>query len=205
MARKANHTSQETKNNIRNTFIELYKEFEIQKITINLLCRKAEINRGTFYYYYSDIYDLLSHIELQTIEELKSVYPILINGTLFGEYNDLEKITDFIEKNGDVFVLFTQTRPNLHFQKEIRRFLTSYLITRFNVESYDFSLKQQGILEYITNGQLGCIVWWLNNGQSIPIEKFLKIIYNINRKGAVSMLFENFDITDRNGHAVKAE
>lgn len=198
MARIANHTSEETKNNIKNAFLELYKEKDINKITVNMLCQKAGINRGTFYYYYSDIYDLILNIETHALIELSKIFPIIINGMLFDEFDNVEKITEFLEDTGDVFVLFCETRPNLHFQQEIRRFETDYLIKRLNVEMYDLSLKQQCILEYLIHGQIGSMVWWIKSDRSIPIDKFLKIIYNVNRNGPMAMLFEEHKVENKN-------
>ena len=44
---------------IRRAFMELLKQKPLQNISIKELCEKAEINRGTFYAHYTDVYDLL--------------------------------------------------------------------------------------------------------------------------------------------------
>lgn len=43
---------------IDTAFVELLKEQSFQKITVDKICQKAEINRTTFYKYYLDKYDL---------------------------------------------------------------------------------------------------------------------------------------------------
>lgn len=52
-----------TQNIIRDTFLDLLKEKPIHKITIKEICEIAEINRGTFYKHYEDIYDLMQKLE----------------------------------------------------------------------------------------------------------------------------------------------
>ena len=47
-----------TKENIFETFLSLLAAKPIRKITVQELCTKARINKGTFYYHYDDIYDL---------------------------------------------------------------------------------------------------------------------------------------------------
>lgn len=42
-----------------------------QKITINMLCEQAMINRSTFYKYYLDKYDLLDKYLNRTIEDFR--------------------------------------------------------------------------------------------------------------------------------------
>ena len=47
-----------TKMFLKNAILELLKEKPLNKITIQELCDKAEVNRSTFYAHYLDIYDL---------------------------------------------------------------------------------------------------------------------------------------------------
>lgn len=67
---------QYTKKMIRSVFINLLNERPLNKITVKDIALACGINRNTFYYYYSDIYELLSEL-FQT--ELQSV---------IDEYND---------------------------------------------------------------------------------------------------------------------
>lgn len=48
--------------NHKDTFLELLKQKSFTKITVTEVCKNAEINRGTFYLHYYDIYDVLSDI-----------------------------------------------------------------------------------------------------------------------------------------------
>ncbi|NFN85851.1 TetR family transcriptional regulator [Clostridium sporogenes] len=61
---------QYTKKMIREVFIKMLNERPLNKITVKDIATSCEINRNTFYYYYTDIYALLSEIfqtELQTV------------------------------------------------------------------------------------------------------------------------------------------
>lgn len=61
---------QYTKEMIREVFIKKLNEHPLNKITVKDIVRECGINRNTFYYYYTDIYALLSEIfqtELQTV------------------------------------------------------------------------------------------------------------------------------------------
>ena len=51
---------QYTKKMIRSVFIELLNERPLNKITVKDIALACGINRNTFYYYYSDMYELLS-------------------------------------------------------------------------------------------------------------------------------------------------
>lgn len=61
---------QYTKKLIHDTFINMLNEKPLKKITVKELACSCEINRNAFYYYYADIYELLSEIfeeELQRV------------------------------------------------------------------------------------------------------------------------------------------
>ena len=61
---------QYTKKLIHDTFINMLNEKPLKKITVKELACACEINRNAFYYYYSDLYELLSEIfeeELQRV------------------------------------------------------------------------------------------------------------------------------------------
>ncbi len=60
----------DTKNLIYETFIELLGSKPFDKITIRDIVEACEINRNTFYYYYSDIYELLEEIFTKELNEL---------------------------------------------------------------------------------------------------------------------------------------
>ena len=63
-----------TKRSIYNAFIELRSRKPLEKLTVKELCEKAEINKSTFYVYYSDVYDLSEVIEDEIVTSvIKSI------------------------------------------------------------------------------------------------------------------------------------
>lgn len=55
---------------LRESLLELMKTRPIEKITVTDICKLADVNRGTFYTYYLDPFDLLSKIEDEWFEEI---------------------------------------------------------------------------------------------------------------------------------------
>ncbi len=59
-----------TKKMIREVFVQMLNERPLHKITVTDIVNECDINRNTFYYYYADIYDIVSQIfqtELQRV------------------------------------------------------------------------------------------------------------------------------------------
>lgn len=60
----------DTKNLIYETFIQLLEKKPFDRITVKDIVETCDINRNTFYYYYSDIYDLLEEVFMKELNEL---------------------------------------------------------------------------------------------------------------------------------------
>lgn len=64
----------DTKSLIFYTFIELLEKKPFDKITVKDIVETCDINRNTFYYYYSDIYDLLEEMFLKELNEISEAH-----------------------------------------------------------------------------------------------------------------------------------
>ncbi|MBE6772142.1 MAG: TetR family transcriptional regulator [Ruminococcaceae bacterium] len=60
----------DTKKLIYETFVQLLEKKPFDRITVKDIVEACEINRNTFYYYYSDIYDVLEEIFMKELNEL---------------------------------------------------------------------------------------------------------------------------------------
>lgn len=63
-----------TKESIRQSFIELYKTRSIEKITVDMICKKAYISRSTYYNHYPSVDALVNELETEVVEEMKRIY-----------------------------------------------------------------------------------------------------------------------------------
>ena len=85
-----NRSSVKTRNLIRKTFAEMLSEKkEIGKISVSELTCRADINRGTFYSHYDDIYSVAEDYENELIDNFFD------NATLM-ESSDFDKFIDAI-------------------------------------------------------------------------------------------------------------
>ena len=67
---KEDRRVRKTRSAIKSSFIELLNEKELEKITIQDIADRADINRGTFYLHYEDKYLLLSDMEDEFISQM---------------------------------------------------------------------------------------------------------------------------------------
>ena len=88
---KRESRTENTKQKIIDAFLELLKEKKFSKITISDITRTACINRATFYYHFSDKYDVVEVIqqELLSKEIFREVKELLDKERGIKEEHDL--------------------------------------------------------------------------------------------------------------------
>ncbi|MCF0137184.1 MAG: TetR/AcrR family transcriptional regulator C-terminal domain-containing protein [Oscillospiraceae bacterium] len=57
-----------TKKAIRESFLDLLEQKPIEKISVTEICKRADINRGTFYSHYSDPFELKESLERELMD-----------------------------------------------------------------------------------------------------------------------------------------
>ncbi len=95
---------------IRDTYRQMLREMPVDKITVAELCRRAEINRGTFYLHYKDCYELLEQLE----DELANTLSKSLEG-LFDNDNALKNAVEtslkaMYNRRGEGHILFFNDR-----------------------------------------------------------------------------------------------
>ncbi len=65
--------TEQTKANLKAAFWKLYTEKPIEKISIKQITDLAGYNRGTFYLYYEDVYDIFHQIEEELLNQIQNI------------------------------------------------------------------------------------------------------------------------------------
>lgn len=164
----------------KQSLLEILQDKHISKVTIKELCEKANINRATFYRHYYDIYDLLSEIEFEIFEEIRT---IMVNDS--DDKTSIENICHVIKKNSDVCnVLLGKNGAQDTIDKLLallkEDILKDWIPTQNPYIDYAF--------EFTTNGSLGIIRKWQERNYSDPPETIAKLIADLNNKGLSSLI-----------------
>ena len=146
-----------TKQLIKQSLIELMHEKPFKDITVKDITERADLNRGTFYLHYVDIYDLLSKIEdetLQAIEEMMLDYRCKIN--MPSCYELLDELFSYIEDNRDLFEVLLHSQSEGIFLNKLQ-----YLIKTMGLDLMNMIYKDTSRPHYcyffffFLNGVLG--------------------------------------------------
>ncbi|MBD5544740.1 MAG: TetR/AcrR family transcriptional regulator [Lachnospiraceae bacterium] len=76
MNKKNNKQFQNSDVRMKKAMLELMNTTPFDKITVRLICERAEVNRSTFYAHYKDIYDMIEQMERNLQKNLMDNYPV---------------------------------------------------------------------------------------------------------------------------------
>lgn len=93
MNKKNNRQFQNSDIRMKQAMLELMNTTSFDKITVRLICQKADVNRSTFYAHYKDIYDMIRQMETNLQKQLMESYAISGKVTPFS----LESLIPFLE------------------------------------------------------------------------------------------------------------
>lgn len=181
--------SEKTKLAIRQAFLKLYEKERIEKISIGEIAKGANIYRGTFYYYYQDIYDLLGKIEEEFYEEVIKTVHKVISGIFNGDIKEkVEDIYNGFKPYKSIFILFFIKKPNGLLINKIKNGAKEIAINKLGFNKEELNDEVKYAMEYIASAQMGLITSWIGNGEDISILKLAEIIEMANLRGPMSIL-----------------
>ena len=120
MKEKTDRRIRKTKAQLRAGLAKLMQEKSIKEITVKELVEEVDINRSTFYLHYTDIFNMLSTIEEELLEEIRQT----IQNHPVSPFN--ESSFPFIE---DIFHILAENKDIIKETIDTARSLTSINIT----------------------------------------------------------------------------
>jgi AcrR family transcriptional regulator len=147
---------------IKDSFLELLKTSPIGKITVADVCANADVNRGTFYVYYKDVYNLFEAIVMAFAESAITIV-----------YEHKEECSAILGEFGD------------------EKFL-SKILELYKSNSFDYwkqsgiqcePREYERIFQFITCGSMGIIRDWLVHGCVESPQIITEIVNNLVENG----------------------
>ena len=165
-----------TKQMIKESFIELLKTNPLNKISVTQICKKAEINRVTFYKYYKDTYDLYEKIIDEMLDTSSHIMTEIYNS------KDLRKaiettISDIKAKIEQYHLLFSDHVDAYHQSKSIECCMQK--ISGLEMPGLVVSEEQHILLRaFLSFGGGGVLATWMNNGMKESQKEIADLLYS---------------------------
>lgn len=167
-----------TKEKLKDAFWQLYAQKGVDQISVREVTDLAGYNRGTFYLYFKDIYDLLNQIEDSLLNMLPggadAVKPVQQ-----GEFGcSIEALAQLYEPKRKYMVVLLGEHGDPQFTHKLKKQFISILSDMPKIHNLD-ELTRQYYLEYCATGLVAMLQLWLKNTPPIPMEDFIFIVHRI--------------------------
>ena len=173
MTTQENRRSKITRRVFRESLTELMLEKGMQKISVNEICKRADMNRSTFYAHYADQYDLLREIEDEFLITLRKTVTES-NSQDFAK--QFEKYLGYLYQNGSLFTLLMREAPDFR-DKIVNEAFSMYTARKESglIASEDPRFAQK--LYFVSGGSLLLLEKWIEGNSEITTSEMADMIY----------------------------
>ena len=160
--------------------LALLEQKDLEYITVKELCRKAGVNRSTFYLHYTDIYDMMEKIENELtgdIEDLIHTHPV----SPFNEdsFPFIEDIFSILAENRDICAALLGPNGDISFLHRIENILSEHSL---NALKETFPEKMDDLTYYYAfclSGCIGLVKAWLSDGSSVSPQHMAELTFKL--------------------------
>ena len=163
--KKEDRRVRRTKKLLTQALTQLLQTKQINEITVKELTELADMNRGTFYLYYKDVFDMLEKIEDGMFERLDQIISAHENEDMSVQTRPmLEDLFVFIEENQEMCRVLLSPHGDMNFLHRLNevmreRFLKVWHIQAADREEIDFDYHYS----FVVFGFAGLIRAWVNS------------------------------------------
>lgn len=181
-----------TRQAIMYSLLKLLQEKSIDKITVKDICELCEINRNTFYYYYSDIYQVLE--ELLKIETEKSLKEDQKYESFYEDF--LKKYHLILEYKKAAYNLYNSKNRDLilkYFQDITEDFVEKYVLREVKGKKL-LPEDIKFIIDFYSSSMIGNTLRWMQKGMQEKQEQLiykLSLSYQATIKALIAQFEEN--------------
>lgn len=161
-----------TKRLLRQALAELMNEKEFKDITVKEITERADLNRGTFYFHYTDTYDLKDAIENELVqvlqENLETYRPTEENHSV---QDIADAVLGYIQENRFIVRTLFRDTSGEGIRSKMMRVLedTIYRVqTTHMLEGNDGQRKY--VCRFLANGIIGMVAMWLEQEKENSLE-----------------------------------
>lgn len=174
-----------TRQLIRDSFLELVQEVDFNKITVNLITKRAGINRVTFYLHYMDLPDM---VEKMVDERIKFIETIFLDkyDEPYSPSFELETLIELLEhiaQNAKLFKVFLVTKHIPSFTQQLMELLRKLILQNSNQEQAFPAMEdipRDIAAWYGTSAMVGTIALWLGEDMPYTPQYLAQIMVKLN-------------------------
>lgn len=187
----SNRKIQYTKRTICDALVSLLKEKPLEKISVTEVCRRADVNRSSFYKHYLDIYDLMDKLEDVEYEKIyqATLKDIQLSPDMKDTPSRLRQQALTAIRNNPEFYRLILAGPNNRFltrlTKDTYTFLSDEYVPMADREAlFPMDLRpfeKECAIQYLLHGSISVMQLWLENGCKETVDEIDQVLSKLNR------------------------
>ena len=149
----------------------------VKDISVKELTDLADVNRGTFYLHYKDVFDLLEQSEADLLAELESVFQGVSGREFIDRPGDVfERIYTMCKENADFVHVLLSENGDIKFINSMNSFLKERCLHDWAdlVKEIDLSLFD-AYYTFLIGGCVSLLQYWFNTGMKQSPKELAKI------------------------------
>ncbi len=167
---KTDRRVRKTKQLLRTTLIHLLMEKKLNTITVKEVCELADINRGTFYLHYRDVFDLFEKIEdeifQEIVESIQKHAPPEVIGAPDHMLPTFLDVFQYLSENYDACIVLLENNRNQELFERLAQIGCDNCVTNWMKM---FHVEDRNVVEFFyfftVSGCIGIMKYWLDNGR----------------------------------------
>lgn len=186
MKKQPEQTAQ-TRRNIAEAFWRLYETKSIEHITVRDVMALAGYNRGTFYEYFRDVYDVLDRIEETILNDCEDrlTHCTQVNMTFDDSREMVDVFIWLYEDNGKYLSVLLSENGDSHFAGKMKETVKPVFRNLIIFNGHLTSSEADYVLEYFLSALLGIMTYWFKAEKPLPIDELTRMIYAVTFDGAM--------------------
>jgi AcrR family transcriptional regulator len=164
-----------TKKLLRQALTMLMQQKDFQSITVTDVVREADINRGTFYAHYRDVYDLREQIENEMIQDFRAMIADLRPSETATLQPVLRRAMDYLEENREVVIELVKVGSGKGFGRKM-----IHVMEECRLENLPFrSTEDIYVARFVATGMVGMLEKWIAEPHPIPKSEMIVLMTKI--------------------------
>lgn len=170
---KENRRTRLTKRLLRESLLELLQEKPVDHITVKELCERAELNRSTFYAYYTDVPALYEEMGNELADALLEHIQTMNDQSGL----NTELMLTYIRDNYEMFrlLVYCDHYTDLN-QSIIKRIFQGFFNISLKGDFHNVPEEREYALQFIFMGGTGVIHRWVQNDCDLPPRQVAQLI-----------------------------
>ena len=178
-----------TKRAIRNAFMELLAEKDINYITIKDIADCANINRKTFYNYYNGIYQLIEEIEKDLVDKFELTFANVDMAAALNEPRIIfDRLDSLICADIEFYSNLFTMDENINLISKLTSLIKARTKRSICMQIGMSEEKADVALEFLITGMVAVYQMWFRSDRTRPLSEFSDMIGSMCSEGLKGVL-----------------